>query len=352
MKIINVLCTVALGVLFVACDKDENEEVIVPSRAYENGILISNEGPFSNGTGTVSFISEDLITIENSIFKTVNNADLGNVVQSIGFTDEYAYIVANVSNTLTIVDRYSFESQAIISQGLDNPRYFLYANGKGYVTNWGDPNDVTDDFVAIINLETNSVSATIPVDFGPEKIIAQDKNIYVAHQGGYGQNNSISVIDTQTDEVSTTILVADVPNAMQVDSNGTLWVLCGGKPSYTQDETAGALLKINTGSNTVENTLGFETTEHPNFLELDGSKLYYFLNGAIYSMETSNTVLPSQSDMQGLNFYTMVIQDGKLYGTDAKDFASNGSLVIYDLSTEEQLGTFDVGIIPGGIYFN
>jgi hypothetical protein len=351
MKIKNVVLVLALGFLFIACDKEE-DDVLEPLGTYENGILVSNEGPFSNGTGTVSFISEDLTTVENSIFNAVNNADLGNVVQSIGFTDEYAFIIANVSNTLTIVNRYTFESQAIISQGLNNPRYFLYANGKGYVTNWGDPNDVTDDFVAIINLETNSISATIPVDFGPEKLIAMDENIYVAHQGGYGQNNSITVIDTQTDEVSTTILVADVPNTMQVDSNGNLWVLCGGKPSYTQDETAGALLKINKGSNAVENTLEFETTEHPNFLELDGSKLYYFLNGAIYSMSTSDTTLPSQSDMQGLNFYTMVVHDGKLYGTDAKDFASNGSLIIYDLGTKEQLDTFDVGIIPGGIYFN
>lgn len=351
MKIKNVVFALALGYLGVACDKEEDDATI-PLGTYENGILVSNEGPFSNGTGTVSFISEDLTSIENTIFNAVNNADLGNVVQSIGFTDEYAYIIANVSNTITVVDRYTFESKATISEGLDNPRYFLFANGKGYVTNWGDPNDETDDFVAIVNLETNSVRTTIPVDFGPEKIIAQDENLYVAHQGGYGQNNSISVINTQTDQVATTISVADVPNAMQVTSNGDLWVLCGGKPSYTQDETAGALLKINTDSNSVENTLAFETTEHPNFLEIDGSTLYYFLNGAVYSMETSVTMLPSLPIMENLNFYTMVVQDGKLYGTDAKDFASNGSLTIYDLDTKEQLGTFNVGIIPGGIYFN
>ncbi|MGB5434325.1 MAG: DUF5074 domain-containing protein [Maribacter sp.] len=351
MKIKNVVLAMALGFLCVACNKDD-DEAIIPLGAYENGILVSNEGPFSNGTGTVSFISEDLTTTENAIFNAVNNADLGNVVQSIGFTDEYAYIIANVSNMITVVDRYTFENKATISQGLANPRYFLFANGKGYVTNWGDPNDETDDFVAIINLETNSVSNTIPVDFGPEKIISQDEKVYVAHQGGYGQNNSISVINTQTDQLATTISVADVPNAMQVTSNGDLWVLCGGKPSYTQDETAGALLKINTDSNSVENTLAFETTEHPNFLELDGSKLYYFLNGAVYAMETSDTVLPSLPIMENLNFYTMVVHDGKLYGTDAKDFASNGSLTIYDIGTKGLLGTFDVGIIPGGIYLN
>jgi hypothetical protein len=190
------------------------------------------------------------------------------------------------------------------------------------------------------------------VAFGPEKMAVRNKNIYVAHQGAYGQNNIISVVDGDTDVLSTTITIAYVPNSMKVDSNGNLWVLSGGKPSYTQDETAGALTKINTDSNSVDTTLDFGVTEHPKFLETDGSGLYYFLNGAVYSMPVSATTLPTQSEFQGLSFYSMAIHDGRLYGTDAKDFASNGSMDIYELSTKEKLGTFDLGIIPGGIYFN
>ena len=351
MKITNVVFAVTLGAMLVACE-NEDDDVILPSGAYENGILISNEGPFNNGTGTVSFVSEDLTITENTIFNVVNGTNIGNVVQSIGFTDEYAYIIANVSNTITVVDRYTFEQVAVISQGLNNPRYFISANGKGYVTNWGDPNDVTDDYVATINLGTNSVSTPIPVDFGPEKMVANNNSIYVAHQGAYGQNNTISVISTDTDEVSASIPVAFVPNSMQVDSESNLWVLSGGKPSYTQDETAGALIKISTGSNSVETTFDFAITDHPSFLGLDGSKLYYLLNGGLYSMATLATALPTQSELQDLSFYAMVINDGRLYGTDAKDYASNGSMVIYELSSKEQLGTFDLGIIPGGVYFN
>lgn len=350
MKIRNVVFTLALGALFTSCE-NEDDDVIVPLGDYENGILVSNEGPFNNGTGTVSYISEDLATTENTIFNSVNNADLGNVVQSIGFTDKHAYIVANVSNTITVVDRYTFEKVAVISEGLNNPRYFLHSDGKGYVTNWGDPNDISDDFVATIDLDANSVSTSIPVVFGPEKMVAHNNSLYVAHQGAYGQNNTITVIDSD-DMVTTSIAVGYVPNSMQVDSHGSLWVLSEGKPSYTQDETAGALTKINTNSNTVETALDFTMTQHPKFLELDGSRLYYFLDGAIYSMSTTETSLPAQSEFHDLSFYSMVINDGRLYGTDAKDFASNGSMDIYELSTKAKLGTFDLGIIPGGIYFN
>jgi hypothetical protein len=69
-------------------------------------------------------------------------------------------------------------------------------------------------------------------------------------------------------------------------------------------------------------------------------------------MQTSSTNLPTTTVMDGLSFYAMKIHEGRLYGTDAKDFASNGTLTIYDLSTKTEINMFTVGIIPRGIYFN
>jgi len=214
MRLKNVVAVVALGFTLLACDDDgvNNLEPLIVGD-YQSGILISNEGPFSNGTGTVSFISDDLETVENAIYKQVNSEDLGNIVQSIGFTEDKAYVVANNSNTIAVVDRFSFEKETIISTGLNNPRYFIAVNGKGYVTNWGDTADETDDYVAILNLETNSVEVNIPVVLGPEEIIANGSGtkVYVAHQGAFGQNDQVSMIDTDTNEAST-ITVGDVPN--------------------------------------------------------------------------------------------------------------------------------------------
>src|SRR5690606_14204113 len=124
---------------------------------------------------------------------------------------------------------------------LENPRYFTVSNSKGYVTNWGDTGDDTDDFVAIIDLQDYEVEGIIPVDFGPEAILAKGNTIYVAHQGGYGHNNKVSVINAITNEVTKTITVGDAPNSMKFDTAGNLWVLASGKPDYTQDETAGRL---------------------------------------------------------------------------------------------------------------
>jgi hypothetical protein len=56
--------------------------------------------------------------------------------------------------------------------------------------------------------------------------------------------------------------------------------------------------------------------------------------------------------LEGVGFYTMEVNNGRLYGTDAGDYASNGTVAIYDLNTEQLIKSLTVGIIPGGIYFN
>ena len=355
MKIKSLVWAAALGFFIISCESDDNGiQTITPRGDYDDGILVSNEGPFNNGTGTVTYISNDLSTTEDAIYKSVNNTDLGNIVQSMHLVENKAYIVANVSNTINVANRYTFEKLATITDGLSNPRYFVKANsnGKGYVTNWGDTADDTDDYIAIINLETNTVEGNIPVVLGPERLVTKEGSIYVAHQGAFGQNNKVSVIDATSNAVITTITVGDVPNSMQFDSSGNLWVLCAGKPSFSGEETAGALVRINTTTNEVEATLAFETTDHPGQLGIDTNTLYYYLSGSVYSLSTSADTLPSENELDELSFYSMTINDGRLYGTDAKDFASKGSLSIYDLSSKDLLKTLDVGIIPGGVYFN
>ncbi|MCG2462034.1 YncE family protein [Flavobacteriaceae bacterium F89] len=342
----------AASLLAVSCSKDDDDEINLPSGDFANGILVSNEGPFNNGSGTVTFISENLGSQEDAIYKKVNGEDLGNVVQSIGFNEDHAYIISNVSRTVTVVDRYTFEKITDISDGFENPRYFVAVNGKGYVTDWGDPNNDSDDYVAVIDLATNAVQSTISVNFGPERLLAKGNAIYVAHQGGYGQNDIISVINTDSNTVTATIQVGSVPNSLQLDDAGNLWVLSAGTPSYAGTESGGVLSMIDTSSNTVTAHLDFETSEHPNLLSVEGSILYYYLNGSVYEIDNSALTLPGHGILDGVNFYAMSVSKGKLYGTNAGDFASRGTLAVYDLNSKANIKTMTVGIVPGGVYFN
>ena len=339
--------------LLASCSSDDDNTIIEdpePLGDYENGILITNEGPFGNGTGTITFISEDYSTVDDNIFNDVNETDLGNIVQSMGFSGDNAYIIVNNSHKIEVVNRYTFEAIATIEEGLNNPRYFVALGTNGYVTNWGDPFDESDDFIAIIDLETNTIISTISVGFGPEKIIESRGKVFVAHQGGFSQNSIITIIDTASNTFITTIEVGDVPNSMVI-SEGNLWVLCGGNPNWTGNESNGHLVKIDVDTNVAVQSFNFELSQHPSNLTIDGTNLIYGLDGGVFSNDTSSTSLPINSIIDGF-FYAMTANDGKLYATDAGDLASNGTLKVFDLITNTEIQSLEVGVIPGGVYFN
>ncbi|MBD1261160.1 YncE family protein [Maribacter polysiphoniae] len=323
------------------------------SYPYENGIIVTHEGNFFQGNASVSFVSNDYATVQNDVYATVNDVDSwADNIQSMAFNGEFGYIVVNNSQKVEVVNRYTFESVATIDKELLNPRYMAIANGKGYVTNWGDGSDTEDDYVAVIDLDENTVVSKIPVAEGPERLVVKENTIYVAMQGGYNQNNIVTVIDATTNTVTTTVTVGDRPNSIQLDAEGNLWVLSGGNPAWTGNETLAQLDKINTADNTVADTFDFAATEHPGALVVEGSSLYYYMSSSVYAMEASSAALPETGIITGLSFYDMAVNDGKLYGVDAKDYTSNGSLEIYDLSDYSLLASKEVSIIPGEIYFN
>ena len=136
-----------------------------------------------------------------------------------------------------------------------------------------------------------------------------------------------------------------------VVSEGDLWVLCGGNPNWTGIESNGRLVKIDVDTNGISQSFDFDLVEHPSSLTIDGTNLIYALDGGVFSNDTSSTSLPTDSVIDGF-FYSMTANNGMLFTTDAGDFASNGTLKVYDLVTNAEVQSMEVGIIPGGVYFN
>ena len=342
-------------ILFSSCDNNE-PKINTPLGAYDNGILILNQGAFLGGNASVSFLSNDFSTSENNIFSTINpSLTLGDTAQDIGFYNDLAFIVLNVSNKIEVVNRYSFKHVASIATGLNNPRYIAFCNGKGYVTNWGDGTNATDDFVAVLNLENYTVSSTIAVVEGPEKMVVKDQNLFIAHIGGFGFGNSISVINATSNTVSKSINVGDVPNSMRID-NSNLYVLCGGKPSYADAETSGASVKINLVDNTVSSTIVFSELKHPANLNIYENQVFYSIGNQIFKTELSSTALPT-SPLLTINagattsLYNFEVQNNAIFAADALDYNSDGKVYVYGLDAQLQK-TFSVGIAPCGFYFN
>jgi hypothetical protein len=316
-----ILSSFVMLLLVFSCSNDDDMTSSAPLGDYEDGILIVGEGGFTT-SGTVSFVSNDLMTSENGVFFNVNAEDIGSFFQSIGFNDSSAYLVVD-NGTITVANRYTMEKTGAITAGLSSPRYIAFSNGKGYASNWGDPNDTADDFIAVIDLVSNTVETTIPVSFGPEQVMASGNKLFVSHKGAYGINNLVSVINTNDNSVDT-IALDDKPDEMIINNAGNLVVLSEGATLYDMDfnvigHTGASLNTINISDNSVMSTLSFEESEHPSLMSYDNGTLYYVLANKVYSLTDSDVVLPSNSiiDLTVGYAYGMGVKDNSLYINDA-----------------------------------
>ena len=349
MKKLNLLAVLTFLIVFASCSEDDSSTE--PLGDYENGYFVTNEGPFQNGSGSLTFIGDDG-SVSQQVFKTVNGEDLGNIVNSMYVEGDQGYIVVNNSHKIVVVNRFTMEKIATIEgDDINNPRYFVARDGMGYVSNWGDPFNTSDDFVSIINLQSNSVVDRVSVGEGPERMILNGDNLFVCLQGGYGNNDQVFVIDINQNSIKTSIAVSDVPNSITVDGNGQIRVLCGGSPSWTNAETSGALYSINPSTFETEK-IDFALTDHPALLNYDMGRLYYHLNGKMYEMDIEDSNLPN-SAINGLDgfYYAAEVKNGTFFGTDAGDFASEGTLKVFSISSGSLLETNTTGIVPGNIVF-
>ena len=331
-----------------ACKKDE---VVDPcGDELTNGYFVTNEGNFGTGNGSISYVKHG--EVRNNVFECRNELLLGDVVQSMTIIDDNAYIMVNGSSKIEVASVDFMYSVATI-QGSVSPRYMAkVSDSKAYVTDWGI------NGVQVIDLLTNKISSTIACGTGPEGITVANGFAYVCNVGGWGLDNTVSVINTTTDAVETTLIVGDKPNSVVVDVNGAVWVLTGGFTEYDADwnvvsETAGNLVKI--VGNTIEATYAFAVGNHPQDLVIDdaGTTLYYSdgsWSKAVYAFDVNDTELPTTA-LINKSFYGLGVHGGYVYGTDAVDFTQSGWSYKYN-SEGTIIDSVQVGIIPGGYCFN
>jgi YVTN family beta-propeller protein len=350
MKLLIAFVVIAIFSLS-SCKKDDDDKV----GKYTKGVFVTNEGPFQTGTGTVSFINRNAATIENEIFEVVNNRPLGNVVQSATFHNGKIYIVVNNADKIEIVDADDFKEVGAIN-GLKLPRYILpVSSSKAYVSQWGTGGMQGE--IKVINLGSNSVIKTIPTGKGAETMLKKDNFVYVTNGGGLDNDNTVTVIDANTDAVVATLTVGANPNSIQLGSNGYLYVLCSGKwkSDFSSLEEKGALYVIK--SNNQTDVVGYDFDSEfsqPSDLTINTSnnKLYYNYNGNIYTQDIAATSLQLNA-LVNRNFYSLGYDPATdyLYAGDAGNFSSNGKVLRYNSGTGAVIDSFDAGIAPNGFLF-
>ena len=356
-NILFLLSFFAIALISGSCSKSPiHEEIITPpdtthTVSYENGIFVVNEGNYTWGNASVTYIENKSNTIIQDIFRKSNDRSLGDVAESMKIANNLGYLVINNSNRIEVVSLKNFKSVKTIT-GLNSPRFLEIVDpNKAYVTN------LKKD-VSIIDLQTNTVSGTIQTNGWTENLIRFDKYMLVTSIGGFTEPSSVRrakilVIDTQTDAIVDSIETGKEPIGLVIDKKQKVWVLCSG--GYDKYE-APSLLRINPELRLVEKVFTFpDPLKVPSRLCVNATgDTLYFLKGGVYQMPVTSVALPDQPLIQsdGRLFYGLAIHPGtgKIFVSDAIDYVQNGMVYQYN-ENGTLISTYSAGRIPGSFCF-
>jgi len=218
----------SVAIAFAACDEDEPVVKNPDIPEISLGAYVLNEGSYYNKIeGGLNVIDYAGKSIANNVFSTTNHRSLGNTPQCGVAYGSKIYVGVYGSNTIEIIDRYTYKSVKQIS--LENssngqePRSMVARGGKVYVAMY-------DGYVARLDTLTASIDASVKVGPNPETMTIHGNHLFIPNSGGMNYpeyNNTVSIVALEPfSEVKT----FEVPlNPTQCLSNGTnLFVLCMG----------------------------------------------------------------------------------------------------------------------------
>jgi hypothetical protein len=335
--------------VFVSCTNDNEEKV--DSGDYNEGVLVLNEG---SDEGSVSYISNDLTTFTQDVYKTVNGKDLlGQYVQSIFFDGDKAYIIAGGANKITVVNRNTFKIIAKIETGLVKPRYGVVKDGKAYVTNantysYANPaTGDTDDYVAVINLTTNLVESKIELNATGNRIVLENGKLYISEPYA---SDKLLVVNPATKALETPIAVGSKADTME-SKDGILYVL------RSSNGVASEIVKVKLSDKSMSKITFPADFKNAKNLDIDQNKIYYTVGTSVYGMnltatEASNTAIFSYTSTSAYGkMYGFAVKNNHIFIADGGDFSANSKAFVYSLTgTLEK--EFTVGVGPNGFYFN
>ena len=191
-------------------------------------------------------------------------------------------------------------------------------------------------------------------------MLLDDQKLWVLNQGGLGIDSTISIIDTQTNQVITTIQVYAKPSGIQKGLNGLIWVMCSGKGwnGFPEaDDTEGHLVCIDPDDYSFIEDIAFpSSSEHPEKLVVDNSRnlLYYSYADGLYKFNIESNTLETEAFIKrssmfyGLGFD---IEGDVIYASDPLDYVQDGMVYRYNPEYGSIIDSLEAGIIPGEFFF-
>ncbi|MVM40245.1 DUF5074 domain-containing protein [Spirosoma sp. HMF3257] len=319
---------------------------------YESGVFILNAGNFFSNNGTVSFLARNSQTVATNIFQAANPSLVSSGgVQ--GYTEVNGKGLILVDNSTTgqdkveIVEAGTFVSRATLkTPDIENPRQVIQVGpNKAYISCWdvsGSGSAFYKDpgYIAVVDLNTNTVSKKIPAVKGAEKMVVSGTEAFIG-SNTYSGDQTLLIVDVNTDTEKQRIAFGSTPEPIALDANGKLWIQAG------KD-----LVQLDPLTRIVAKRLTFPAAPGSVTISTDKKSFYYTLSGKTYNLPIDATAA-SGSIVIARSFSTLAIdpQTKRIYGSQSPLLYTQAGYVIRYESTGTLVDSVKAEIAPSGFYF-
>ncbi len=313
-----------------------------------NGILVCNEGNFTFGNASVSFVSNNG-TVTNEIYAQANCLPLGDVLQSAARIKNKLWLVVNNSGKIAVCNANTLQQEAEIT-GLTSPRYVQPINDTLAAVS-----DLYNTALTLVHTANYSVVGTIALGTSSEPLVRVQNALYTS---AWSQDSTLHKIDLNTFSLVSSVVVGAQPVDLAVDQQGTLWVLCQGSAT-----SRACLVQVNPESMEIMQRISFKNpaaSASSLVYHAPSNQLIFIANshpadaelaGGVFALHTDSTRIPSQPLIanNGRLFYELHYDTNtnSLWVSDAKDYLQQGSVCQYALLGNSVSTCQEVGIIPG-----
>lgn len=344
-------------IAFTSCS-DNDEAPYVPV-TVSTGVFVLNEGNSYNGiNGSLTSFDYTTQAVTQNAYKSVNGVELGGTPNDAIVYGSKLYICSSDESTVFVANNTTLKEQKQIktldASGANSimPRELLAANGKVYVSTYGQE---------VLAIDTLSLTVTAHYTCGINAegmaITADGKTLYVANSDGYTYKGSISAINL-TDGTTKTIENSGIKNPTRIFVvNGQVYFLDMGSYDANWNQIGEGLYKLTD----VGSTKLAEASEAKYY----GGKFYIYhapygqtATYTTYDLSTgkestfidgADIAAPATIGIDPVLGSVIITSYNLAYGY--ADYSSDGYAVIYDSMGIKQ-GQFATGVGPTTVIFN
>jgi hypothetical protein len=317
-------------------------------------LLIGNEGNFNWGVGTLSLYDSVSQATVSDAFTCQNGEPAGNVVHSLYQHDDEIFVVVNNSRKVEVLNNETLKRKRTITN-LNSPRNVIELGNKLFIS------DLYNNKISILGSSATQVERHISVFGWVEKLFPYSNNKFLAvrtFRMGVSTFASSAILSVNPEnEIVTDSLL--VPNAISdAHLEGNYLLLSTTDYNSTANDSL-LVMDVTTNKIIARASLSVTRGRVSKITYLAKTKSIYYVKYDVHKIgwDAQNPTTIGEptillAKQQGQEFYSLacfINQSNTLYITDAKNYTSNGELLIYNLDQGKVVKQISAGIIPGSL---